>query len=90
MKEASLTVRVTPRSNRDEVVGWRDGALLVRIKAPPVEGKANESLRRFLAAALGVALSDVVVAGGAASRTKRIRIEGLTAEEVLFRLGLGS
>jgi uncharacterized protein (TIGR00251 family) len=90
LRHAVLTVRVTPRSGRDEIAGWRDGALLVRIKAPPVEGKANDALRRLLAAALGVALRDVVIAGSAASRTKRVRIAGLTEEDVRSKFGPGS
>ncbi|MPZ49126.1 MAG: hypothetical protein GEU75_07480 [Dehalococcoidia bacterium] len=83
----SLSVRVTPRSSRDEVVGWRDDLLLVRLRAAPVEGQANEALRRLVAKKLGVAVSDVGIAGGATSRTKRLRIRGLETEAVRARLG---
>ncbi len=73
-----LLVRVTPRSSRDEVVGWDGDTLRVRLRAPPVEGRANEALCRFLAAKLGVALSGVSVVSGASARTKRVRVQGTT------------
>lgn len=87
MTEYTFMVRVTPRSGRDEVVGWQDGALRVRLRAPPVDGKANEALRRLLAVRLGVALSAVHLVSGETSRTKRMRIEGLAEAEVRARIG---
>ncbi len=86
-ESASLVVRVTPRAGRDEVVGWRDGVLQVRLRAPPVEGQANEALCRFLAERLGVAPSRVEIVTGATSRNKRVRIEGVSEEELRRRLG---
>ena len=70
----------------DEVVGWQDGELRVRLKAPPVNGQANEALRRLLAKQLGVPASCVEIAGGATSRHKRVRVAGITADEVRARL----
>lgn len=67
-----LTVRVQPRAARDELKVEADGRLRLRITAPPVAGKANEQLRRFLGRALGVARSQVRVAAGETSRNKRI------------------
>ena len=84
--EALISVRVTPRSSRDEISGWQDGVLRVRLKAPPVEGRANEALCRYLASMLGVAAGDVEVIGGATARSKRLRVRGLTAEDVAARL----
>ena len=49
-----LKVRVQPRASRNEVTGWRDGVLSVRLTAPPVEGAANRACRDFLADLLGV------------------------------------
>lgn len=66
---ARLTVRVTPRAGRDEVVGWRDGVLFVRVKAPPEGGRANEGLLRLLA---GAGLRDARIVSGSRSRTKLI------------------
>ena len=84
MPIAILAVHVTPRSIRDEVVGWQDGALRVRLKAAPVEGQANEALRRLLAKQLGVSRSELM--DGGKSRHKRVRIEGISADEVRSRL----
>jgi uncharacterized protein (TIGR00251 family) len=81
-----ISVRVTPRSGRDELQGWQDGALRVRLRAPPVEGRANEALVRLLADRLGVAPSHIEVVSGGTARTKRLRIEGLTEGEVRARL----
>jgi len=85
--EYTITVRLTPRSARDELIGWQDGALRVRLRAPPVDGKANEALRRLLAERLGVAQSAVQLVSGETSRMKRLRIEGLTEAEVRERIG---
>ncbi|HEX5140194.1 MAG TPA: DUF167 domain-containing protein [Dehalococcoidia bacterium] len=86
MDEALIAVRVTPRSGKDEISGWQDGELRVRLRAAPVEGQANEALRRLLAKALRVPVSAVEIAGGATSRSKRLRITGLTTTEVRSRL----
>ena len=86
MPDAVIAVRVTPRSAHDEVRGWQDGTLRVRLRAPPVEGKANEALRRLLAERLGVALSAVSIVSGETARAKRVRVEGLTDAEVREKL----
>ena len=80
-------MRVTPRSARDEVTGWQDGALRVRLRAPPVDGKANEALRWLLAERLGVALSAVPIVSGETARLKRVRVEGMDEAEVKARIG---
>jgi uncharacterized protein (TIGR00251 family) len=85
----TLRVRVQPRASREGFAGVREGALLVRLTAPPVEGAANEALKRFLGKALRVAPSAVEVAAGAASRVKRVTVGGLTAAEVRARLEKG-
>lgn len=69
-----LTVRVTPRSAKTEVIGNADGVLQVRIAAPPVDNAANEVLIKLLAKHFGVAKTSVDIVGGAASRNKRVRI----------------
>jgi uncharacterized protein (TIGR00251 family) len=84
---AVIAVSVTPRSARDEVIGWQDGALRVRLKAPPVDGKANEALRRLLAESLGVALSAVTIVAGETARLKRVRVEGMDEVSVKETLG---
>jgi uncharacterized protein (TIGR00251 family) len=82
----TLRVRVQPRASRDRLGGERDGALVVRLTAPPVEGKANEALARFLGRALGVPPSAVRVVQGATGREKRVAIAGVSAAAALERL----
>lgn len=78
-----LRLRVTPRAATSAIVGWReDGALGVRVTAPPVEGAANRAVEALLAEALGLPRSAVSVARGARSRDKLVRIAGMTLEEV--------
>lgn len=72
-----FAVRVTPNSRRSEVVGILEGSLKVRLAAPPVDGKANEELRRLLGRWLGVRPSAVTVERGATSRTKHVRVVGI-------------
>jgi uncharacterized protein (TIGR00251 family) len=76
-------VRVQPRASRDAVAGEVDGALKIRLTAPPVDDRANEALRRFLAAELKIAISAVRIAGGERSRTKRIEIRGVERGRIL-------
>ncbi len=82
LEEARVRVRLTPRSGRDKIVGWRDGLLSVRVTAPPVEGKANAALERLIAKALGVPKRDVSVVSGARGREKTIEIAGMSQAEV--------
>jgi uncharacterized protein (TIGR00251 family) len=77
-----FSVRVQPRASRDAVGGEWQGALKVRLTAPPVDDKANEALRRLLAARLNVPLSAVTILSGSRNRTKRVGVSGVTAEQV--------
>jgi len=78
----SFQVRVAPRASRDEVDGEFEGALKVRLTAPPVDDRANEALRRFLARCLDVAPSAITIVSGAKSRTKLVSIAGVTESDV--------
>jgi uncharacterized protein len=75
----SFAVRVQPRASRDAIAGEYQGALKIRLTAPPVDDRANEALRKLLAARLKVPLSAVRIASGERSRTKRVEIRGVTA-----------
>jgi uncharacterized protein (TIGR00251 family) len=86
---ALLPVRVVPRAARTGLDGVVEGALRVRLTAPPVEGAANAALIEFLAGRLGLPRSAVTLVAGAAARHKTLRIAGLTPAEVRARLGLG-
>jgi uncharacterized protein (TIGR00251 family) len=76
-----LRIHVQPGAGRSAVVGRHGDALKVRVAAPPVEGRANEAARRLVSEALGVSESDVELISGQSSRTKRVRLNGLDAEE---------
>jgi len=80
--------RVVPRASRDALAVGADGVLRVRLQAPPVEGKANKALLKFLAKTLAVRANQLSLLGGAKSRIKRIGVRGLSATEVRARLGL--
>jgi uncharacterized protein (TIGR00251 family) len=84
-----LAVRVQARARRDEIAGERAGSLLVRVTAPPVEGRANAAVCRLLAARLGLAPGRIAVVRGAASRDKLVEIDGIEAGELRRLLGLG-
>jgi uncharacterized protein (TIGR00251 family) len=81
-----LQVRVTPRAARDQIVGWQDDTLRVRVTAPPLEGRANEAVLRLLARALAVSPSRLRIVRGQTQRNKVVAVEGLSEEEVRFRL----
>ena len=71
-------VRVVPRSSRSEIVGLHNGALKVRLTAPPVDGAANAELIKLLAKTFGGGKSDIEIIGGETSRNKRIKIANLS------------
>jgi uncharacterized protein (TIGR00251 family) len=77
-----FAVKVQPRAPRSAVLGVHDGALRVRLAAPPVDGAANEELVRVLARWLDVARSSVSIAGGATSRSKLVDVRGVSVEVV--------
>jgi uncharacterized protein (TIGR00251 family) len=75
----SFVVRLQPRASRDEIVGEYQDGLKIRLTAPPVDGRANEALRKLLASRLKVPLAAVRIASGQRSRNKRVEIHGVTA-----------
>lgn len=81
-----IEIRLTPRASREEIAGERDGAILVRVTAPPVDGAANAALVRLLAK--GVPRSAVAIVSGETSRTKVVEVAGLDEAEARGRLGL--
>jgi len=85
--DALLRVRVQPRASCAAIGQWRqDGALSVRVTAPPVEGRANAAVGALLAAALGVATSAVRVVHGEHGRDKLVRVTGLSLAEIRRKL----
>ena len=84
----TIPIRAVPRAARNALDGVAEGALRVRLTAPPVEGAANKALIAFLAEVLGVPKRDVSIATGERGRRKVVRVAGLTAAEVRRRLSV--
>lgn len=72
-----IRVKVIPKSSHNEIVGWENEELKIRIKASPEKGKANEELISFLAKTLHIAKSQIEIVAGDKSRHKRIIIHGV-------------
>jgi uncharacterized protein (TIGR00251 family) len=85
---AEIAVRLQPRARRDEVVGEREGRVVVRVTAPPVDGKANDALCRLIAKAAGVAPSRVAVIKGHTAREKVVRVDGVDQATLRGALGV--
>ncbi|MFH1743980.1 MAG: DUF167 domain-containing protein [bacterium] len=81
-----LNVRVTPRSSRSAVGTWKDGILRIHLTSPPVGGRANREMGALLAKTLGVARSCVEILSGGKGRDKRLKIVGLSQQDLEVRL----
>ena len=81
-----LDIRVIPRAGRSGFAGLRDGALLVKLAAAPVDGAANDELIALFAKTLRVPKRDVAIVSGEHSRSKRVRVAGMDREQVLAAL----
>lgn len=81
-----LSIRVQPNSSKEGPGEVQNDALTIRLNAPPVEGRANEALIRFLSKRLAVAKSKVTIVQGKKGRNKLVTVEGLDPEEVMGRL----
>lgn len=81
-----LAVRLQPRSSSSGIYGERDGVILARVNAPPVDGKANRALVKLVAGKLGIAKSRVSVVRGESSRDKLLEIESHDAGEIRRKL----
>jgi uncharacterized protein YggU (UPF0235/DUF167 family) len=91
VSHSTLAVRLTPRAKADAVEGWAEDEagrpfLKVRVRAQPIEGRANAALEALLAGVLGVPKSAVSVAKGGQSRLKQVRVEGLSDSEIRARI----
>jgi len=84
--EVKISLRVYPGAGRNEVVGFTDGVLRVKVSAPPTRGQANRELITFLSQLLGVGKGSVDIIKGHTTRNKVVAIAGLSQEEVMKRL----
>ena len=88
MAHVTISVRVQTRARKDELASVRDGVLVVRLSAPPLDGRANEALRQLLAGRLGVRASSVTIFRGHRSRDKLVRVVGVDQAAVDAALGV--
>jgi uncharacterized protein (TIGR00251 family) len=84
---ALVSVRLKPRAGTDRIDGERAGALEVRVKAAPVEGRANEALLRLLAKRLRRPRSTLELVRGRRGRNKQVLVRGMSAHEVELEFG---
>lgn len=82
VQKATFKVRVIPRAKETTIQAVEEGALVVRLSAPPVEGKANDALREYMAESLGVRRSQIHIAVGEKSRHKIVEVVGVGPEKV--------
>ncbi len=83
-----IQVKVAPRSSRNYIIGEQKGVYKVKLTDPPVEGRANKALKELLAKKLGLPKGNIEIISGEHSRTKSIRIHGLSLDDVDMRLNL--
>jgi uncharacterized protein (TIGR00251 family) len=79
---------VTPRASKNAVEGFRDGALIVRVTAPPVDSAANEAVIELLAKALGIAKRRVTIVRGSTGRNKVVDVEGVPQDQLVRLISL--
>jgi uncharacterized protein (TIGR00251 family) len=87
-KSCRLNLKISPNARANEVVGIQEGIIPIKIKAPPVKGKANIELIDYLSKLLDISKSNVDIIRGHTSRNKTVEIVGRTPEEVASRMGL--
>ncbi len=85
-ESCKINVRVQPKASRNQVDGFEDGTLRLRVTAPPTDGKANAGVIALLAKTLGVSKSRLEIVRGHSSRSKVISIDRLTEQEVHRRI----
>jgi uncharacterized protein (TIGR00251 family) len=86
MPSAVLTIRVIPRAGKPGPAGTRDGAFLIRLNAPPVEGAANAELIELLSELLDIPKRNITIVSGERGRLKRVRVGGVDEEVAKGRL----
>jgi len=85
-KRTTLTIQVQPRAKRNEVIGFENGILRLRIAAPPIEGKANKEVISYLSDVFDIPKSSIDMERGHTSKIKVIAISGLDREHIYERV----
>jgi uncharacterized protein (TIGR00251 family) len=83
---AIIDIKVIPRAGRTQLAGTRDNAILIRLAAAPLEGAANDALIAYLSDLLDIPKRNVIIVAGDKSRTKRIKVLGLSAAAIRARM----
>ena len=78
----TIDVRVVPRARKTEISGVRDGTVVIRVAAPPLDGAANDAVIAFLADRLQIPRRGIRIVSGESSRRKRIELAGVTPEQI--------
>jgi uncharacterized protein (TIGR00251 family) len=78
-----IAVRVQPEASQNRILGFQDGMWQVRIAAPPIKGKANQELIKFLSDILGVGKSNLTIEQGMTNKQKVVGIKGLTQNQII-------
>ena len=79
-------VKIIPKSSKNEIIGWEENHLKVKIKEIPEKGKANKELIGFLSKTLKTAKSNIKIVKGETSRIKKVEIYGINAATAAERL----
>lgn len=87
--QAKINVQVSPNARHNEVVGFESDILKVKIAAPPLQGKANKELIKFLSQTIKISRGSITIERGLTSKKKVIAIVGLNRAEIMKRLGAG-
>jgi len=82
-EQSKIAVHIQPNASQNDVVGFKGGVLQVRIAAPPVKGRANQELIKFLSNVLGVSKSNLTIQKGITGRKKIVAISELGQEQVV-------
>ena len=84
--QAKLLVQVQPNSKCDEIVSFENGALRVKICAPPIKGKANKALIELLSGFMEIRKSNIIIVKGETSKRKTVMVEGLSQTQIVQKL----
>ncbi|MFC1932331.1 DUF167 domain-containing protein [Chloroflexota bacterium] len=85
-EQATIVVQVQPNASQNKVLRFEDGVWYLRVAAPPIKGKANQELLKFLSDILGISKSNLTIEKGITSKRKVIVIKGLTQNQVVGQL----
>ena len=85
-----IEVKVQPRSSKNQVAGEQDGALKIKLTAPPVDGEANQALIKYLSTWLKIPKKNITILKGETARHKLIEIQGIDKNSLLKKAGLNS